>query len=252
MCNRAAACYTVGDFIQLKLADFGGGIELPRLNLAPNSTLPVITHDGQGGLHLVGAAWGDPAASHSTFNARDDRLESAKTWSGLAGRADCHAIIVVSHAFEPFTQDTLAAMGEETATALLGTNAVQAARAGDTVWHGLHRRDGHPILIPALLGHRNGRPWATMVTTAGGPVFSRIHRAKASGDAREIVSLRDAAEVTAWMHPEEHDWRALLRPSTEDHMDVYRCPPGCMKMDAPLDLRFQAWTPPVEAQRRLF
>lgn len=255
MCNRAAARFTLEGFVQLKLTDFADPqLDRPRLNIAPNGTIPLIAHDGQGGMALVPAVWGDPTAPPkiSTFNARDDRLDTAPMWRTRIGKAPHHGVIVVSDAFEPFTRDTIESMGEAVALELLGRNAVELARSGETVWHRLQRTDGHPLLIPALVDTTpDGRRWATMVTTAGGPVFSRIHRAKNSGDAREIVSLRDREGVQAWMHPEDHPtYRSLLRPSTPDHMAVFRCPPDCMKQSADPLLRFQTWKPPVE--RRLF
>lgn len=240
---------------QLKLSSFEA--RLPRENLAPNDAIPAIVHDGHGGLKLADVKWGDPGAPYSTYNARDDRLDEGSTWKKMVGRADGHAVIVVSHAFEPFTKDTLAVMGEAEATAGIGAAAVQEAKGGETVWHGLVRQDGGAILIPALLGERGGQAWATMVTTTGGPVFSRLHRPKSNPtDAREIVSLRDAGEVQAWMHPEDHpDFRQLLRPSTPEHMRSYRCPPGCMKKAADVVAKFQEYVAPAvrpAPQRTLF
>jgi putative SOS response-associated peptidase YedK len=161
-------------------------------------------------------------------------------------------VIVLSHGFEPFTKTTLEQMGRDVARANVGEYAVKEALAGETAWHGFRRRDGQPMLIAALVDvDEEQRRWATMVTTDAGPVFSRIHRAKAHGEEREVASLRNANEVSEWMSG-SMAYKHLLRGADDDFMESWRCPPGCMKKDADPLLKTQAWMPPAEKQRTLF
>lgn len=256
MCNRAAALLKPEALGQLKLSSFGIDV-LPRPNIAPTDPMPVVVHDGAGGLKLVNAAWGKPDESISTMNARDDKLATSNLWKPLVERKATRGVVVLSHGFEPFTKVTLAQMGPELALKNVGEEAVKEAQAGKTAWHGFKRRDGAPMFIAALVDvDAQERRWATLVTTHAGPVFSRIHRAKAHGEEREIASLRNVEEVHEWMSG-RMDYQHLLRGAGDDFMESWRCPPGCMNKDVDPLLKTQAWTPnappPVpKGQNRLF
>jgi putative SOS response-associated peptidase YedK len=251
MCNRAAALLKPEALGQLKLSSFGVDV-LPRPNIAPTDPLPVVVHDGQGGLALVTASWGKPDSAIATMNARDDRLLESPMWSPLLANKRTRGVIVLSHGFEPFTKLTMEQMGPEVARANVGEQAIKEAVAGKTVWHGFKRRDGQPMLVAALVDiDDQQRRWATMVTTHAGPVFSRIHRAKAHGEEREVASLRNADEVNEWMSG-ALDYKHLLRGAGDDFMESWRCPPDCMKKDADPLLKTQTWVPTIEKQRTLF
>lgn len=252
MCNRACAILEPKDLgNQLTLSSFEDGV-LPRPNIAPTDPLPVIIHDGQGGMALVSASWGKPETPIATMNARDDNLDKSPLWTPLVMNKRTRGVIVLSHGFEPFTKLTMEQMGAEVAKGNVGDYAIKEALSGKTVWHGFKRRDNKPMLIAALVDiDDQQRRWATMVTTGAGPVFSRIHRAKAHGEEREIASLRNTEEVQEWLSG-SLAFKHLFRGAGDDFMESWRCPPDCMKKDADPLLKTRAWAPPAEKQRRLF
>lgn len=254
MCNRAAALLSkerVPDFArQMQLSRWDDDA-VPRANIAPTDPMPVIVNE-PGGLALVSAAWGRPAASIATMNARDDNLERSPLWAPLAANRRHRAVAVLTHGFEPLTALTVQQMGRAVAVANVGEPAVREAESGRTVWHGFARRDGEPMLVAALVDvNEQQRRWATLVTTRAGPVFSRIHRAKAHGEEREVAGLRTAEEAQAWLAGSA-DYGGLLRAGGDDLLRCWRCPPDCMKKDADPLLKTQGWTPPAEKQRTLF
>lgn len=255
MCNKAAAVVKKErrEAMQLQLsleqAIPRELLELPTIN--PTDPLPVVVNQGNG-LQLVHASWGKPAASIATMNARDDNLEKSPLWSPLVTSKRTRGVIVLSHGFEPLTALTVQQMGRDVAIKNVGEPAVREAESGKTVWHGFKRRDDAPMLVAALVDvDEEQRRWATMVTTQAEPVFSRIHRAKAHGEEREIANLRTTEEAKAWLSG-SMDYRPLLRGGGEDFLESWRCPPDCMKKDADPLLKLQAWTPPAEKQRKLF
>lgn len=107
------------------------------------------------------------------------------------------------------------------------------------------------MFVAALVGiDDQQRRWATMVTTQAGPVFSRIHRAKAHGEEREIANLRTSEEADEWMSGTP-DYKHLLRGGRDDFFESWRWPPDAVKKDADPLAKFQSWTPPIEKQRTL-
>lgn len=254
MCNKAAAVVKKErrDAMKLQLQlehIYNPALDLPTIN--PTDPMPVVINQGDKRA-LVSASWGKPEAAISTMNARDDRLLESPMWSPLAANKRTRGVIVLTHGFEPFTAITVQQMGRPTAVANVGEAAVKDAESGKTVWHGFKRRDGEPMLVAALVDvDDQQRRWATMVTTQAGPVFSRIHRAKAHGEEREIANLRSPAEVDEWLRG-TIDYRGLLRGAGDDFLESWRCPPNAMKKDADPTLKMQPWNPPVEKQRRLF
>lgn len=254
MCNKAAAVVKKerreAMHLQLQLEHMADGIlNLPTIN--PTDPLPVVVHQGNS-LALVPASWGKPEGAISTMNARADRLLESPLWSPLVGNKRTRGVIVLSHGFEPLTALTVQQMGRDVTIRNVGEAAVREAESGKTVWHGFKRRDGEPMLVAALVDvDEQQRRWATMVTTEAGPVFSRIHRAKAHGEEREIANLRNPDEVRDWMSG-ALDFKHLFRGGDDDFLESWRCPPDAMKKDADPLLKTQAWTPPVEKQRTLF
>lgn len=255
MCNKAAAVVKKerreAMKLQLQLEHmYEPALALPTIN--PTDPMPVVVNEPNGTRSLVAAAWGKPDTGLSTMNARGDRLQESQLWAPLVTTKRGRGVIVLSHGFEPLTALTVQQMGRTTAVANVGEAAVKDAEAGKTVWHGFKRRDGEPMLVAALVDvDEQQRRWATMVTTEAGPVFSRIHRAKAHGEEREVANLRSAAEVDFWLSG-TMDYRGLLRGAGDDFLESWRCPPDAMKKDADPLLKMSAWTPPVEKQKTLF
>lgn len=251
MCNRAAALLKPEALGQLKLSSFGVDV-LPRPNIAPTDPLPVIVHDGQGGLALVSAVWGKPGANIATMNARGDRLLESPMWSPLVGNKRTRGVIVLSHGFEPLTALTVQQMGRDVAVRNVGEATVREAESGKTVWHGFKRRDGEPMLVAALVDvAEDQRRWATMVTTEAGPVFSRIHRSKTYGEEREIANLRSASEAYDWLSG-SMEFNHLFRGGGDDFLQSWRCSPDAMRKDANPVVKLEPWTAPAEKQRTLF
>jgi putative SOS response-associated peptidase YedK len=257
MCNRVAALLKPEALAgQLKITEFEDGA-LPRPNVAPTDPMPAIINSPNG-LRLVSAKWGKPGANISTMNARDDNLEGP-TWGPMLRNKSGRAVVPISHGFEPFTATTLEQMGHDEAVKNLGGAAVKEIESGatKTLWHGIKRRDGKPMLIAALVDvDDEQRRWTTLVTAPAGPVFSRIHRAKLHGQPREIVTLRTPAEAEEWLSG-TMDYRHLLRGAGDDLMESWRCPPEAMKKDADPLLKTQAWAPSTQppvpkGQNRLF
>lgn len=255
MCNKAAAVVrkerreALQLQLQLEHAISPKMLERPTIN--PTDPMPVVVHQGNG-LAVAMASWGKPEAAISTMNARADRLVESPLWSPLVGNKRTRGVIVLSHGFEPLTALTVQQMGRDVAIRNVGEPSVKEAESGKTVWHGFKRRDGEPMLVAALVDiDEKQRRWATMVTTEAGPVFSRIHRAKAHGEEREIANLRNADEAREWLSG-SLDYRHLFRGGGDDFLESWRCPPEAMKKDADPMLKAQAWTPPAEKQRTLF
>jgi putative SOS response-associated peptidase YedK len=254
MCNKAAAVVKKerreAMKLQLQLEHmYEGALNLPTIN--PTDPLPVVVHQGDG-LALVTASWGKPDSAIATMNARDDRLLESPMWSPLVANKRTRGVIVLSHGFEPLTALTVQQMGRDVAVRNVGEPAVRDAEGGKTVWHGFKRRDGEPMLVAALVDvDDQQRRWATMVTTHAGPVFGRIHRAKAHGEEREIANLRSAAEANQWLSG-AIDYRGLLRGAGDEFLESWRCAPDSMKKDADPLIKTQAWTPPADKQRTLF
>ncbi len=254
MCNKAAAVVKKERREAMKLQLQLEHMYEPALDLAtinPTDPMPVVVNDGEKRA-LVVASWGKPEAAISTMNARGDRLLESPLWSPLVGNKRTRGIIVLSHGFEPLTALTVQQMGRDVAVRNVGEAAVKDAEAGKTVWHGFKRRDGEPMLVAALVDvDDQQRRWATMVTTEAGPVFSRIHRAKAHGEEREIANLRNAEEARQWLSG-SLEFKHLLRGGGDDFLESWRCPPDAMKKDADPFLKTQVWTAPAEKQRTLF
>lgn len=255
MCNKAAAVVKKerreAMKLQLRLEHmYERALDLPTIN--PTDPLPVVVNEPSGTRSLVSASWGKPEAAIATMNARDDRLLESPLWSPLVANKRTRGVILLTHGFEPLTALTVQQMGRPAAVANVGEAAVKDAESGKTVWHGFKRRDGEPMLVAALVDvDDQQRRWATMVTTQAGPVFSRIHRAKAHGEEREIANLRSHDEVDEWLTG-AMDYRGLLRGAGDDFLESWRCPPDAMKKDADPLLKMQPWSPPAEKQRTLF
>lgn len=255
MCNKAAAVVKKERREAMKLQlqiehMYERALDLATIN--PTDPLPVVINDPTGTRGLVSASWGKPDSAFATMNARGDRLLESPMWSPLVGNKRTRGVIVISHGFEPLTALTVQQMGRATAVANVGEAAVKEAESGKTVWHGFKRRDGEPMLVAALVDvNDQQRRWATMVTTEAGPVFSRIHRAKAHGEEREIANLRDAHEALDWLSG-SLDFKHLLRGGGDDFLESWRCAPDAMKKDSDPLAKLEAWKPPVDRQKTLF
>lgn len=83
------------------------------------------------------------------------------------------------------------------------------------------------------------------------PVFSRIHRAKAHGEEREIANLRSPDEVEDWLSG-PLEFKHLLRGGGDDFLESWRCAPDAMKKEADPMVKLESWVPPAEKQRKLF
>lgn len=255
MCNKAAAVVKKErrEALQLQLrlehAIPRELLELPTIN--PTDPLPVVVNQGEG-FAMVLASWGKPGANIATMNARGDRLLESPMWAPLVANKRTRGVIVLSHGFEPLTALTVQQMGRDVALQNVGEAAVRDAEGGKTVWHGFKRRDGEAMFVAALVDvDQDQRRWATMVTTEAGPVFSRIHRAKAHGEEREIANLRSLAEVEDWLSG-SLEFKHLLRGGGDDFLESWRCAPDAMKKDSDPMLKLQPWSPPMDRQRTLF
>lgn len=258
VCSRAAALGMLRDAGQLHLQDFQG--VWPRPTIAPTDPMPVVRlappgpaegpAAGAGSPTLAPlslAAWGKPGSDLSTTHARADRVADSPLWAPLLCSPTGRAVAVVSHGWEPFTARTVEQMGRAVAVANVGPDAVQAAEAGTTVWHGFRRQDGAPMLLACLVDVADGAPWLSLVTVPSGPVLARVHRAKQSGEPREAALLREGGEALAWLQTGDV---SALRGATDAELTWWRTPDGCMARDADPLLKTQAWRP--GAQRRLF
>lgn len=112
----------------------------------------------------------------TSFNARDDKLETSRLWSGLFGKAGHHGVAPVSYILE------WADLGD-----------------GQRPWR-IERADGAAMAVPALVGgyweDRSKRAFS-LVTVAPNAFIARIHD-------RVIAQLDDDA-IAVWLRPEAHD-----------------------------------------------
>lgn len=247
MCSRAAALGTLRDLGQLRLRDFTPEM-WPRPHIAPTDPMPVLRAAGETLVAAV-AAWGKPGSDLTTTHARADRVAGSPLWAPLAASRSCRGVAVVTHAWEPFTARTVQQMGDGLATANVGAAAVAAAKAGQTVWHGVRRRDGDPLLLACLVDAAAPAAWMSLVTVPSGTVLARVHRAKDSGQPREAALLPTPEDALAWLDMGDLD---ALRGGTEAELEWWRAPDGCMGRDVGPLVKLGAWSPVPKQQRTLF
>lgn len=219
-----------------------GELRTPSHYIRPTAPIPVAYTEG-GELRAGMARWGFPFRGFS-WNARDDRLDSSPAWAPHVGSTRGHCLVLVSHALEPFGKHALDAIGRDACIEHVGSDAVQTVDRGGTAWHAITRRDKRTHMIPGLITEHEGQLHCTMITAAGGPVFSQLHRPKERpSEPREIVSLRTETEAMEFLQPEDNpDWRDLLRSADEDFLSWHRVNPGATKNE-PTALPYEPYKP---------
>lgn len=192
-------------------------LEKKRYNVPPASHLPFIV--GRNGATRVEVArWGFPIPKrpNGVFNTRIETAAESPMWKGLLGKS--HALLA-ARGFYEWRHD------------------------GREEPYFLHRSDGEPMLLAALVGVRrvegNARLCASIVTCGPNPLVAALH------DRMPVIV--EEADAEGWLHPEADNWLDLARPAADGTLAMHEVSPdvNSTKNDRP-DL-----AEPVAEQQRL-
>ncbi len=170
-------------------------VDADRPYVRPHTGLPVLTLEGgepRVERHVFGFS-----RRFSSFNAREDRLETGKMWSAMFAKAGHHGVAPVSYILE---------WGD------LGDG--QGKRP-----FRIERADGAAMCVPALVGgywEKKGEQAFALVTIEPNPFVKTFHD-------RMIGQLQDD-QLEVWLRPEEHtvgELRKCLAAPPNDELVAY-------------------------------
>ncbi len=160
--------------------------------IRPHTGCPVLTLDKEGQPKVTRHVFGF-SRKFSSFNARDDKLETGKMWQQSFGKR--HGIAPVSYILE------WADLGD-------GKRAYR-----------IERKDGAAMAVPALVGpyweDRAERAFA-LVTVPPNEFVGRIHD--------RVIAQLDDDLMDVWLRPGDHDapgLRACLKPGRNEDFVAY-------------------------------
>ena len=163
-----------------------------RPYVRPHTGLPVLTlKDGEPDVHRHVFGF---SRRFSYFNARADKLEDSKMWSGMFGKQGHHGVAPVSYILE---------WGD------LGDGA------GKRPFR-IERADGAAMAVPALVGgywERKGEDAFALVTIEPNRFVAQFHD-------RMIGQLQDE-QLDVWLRPEDHspaELRACLAAPADEEL----------------------------------
>lgn len=169
--------------------------------------VPVAIHDEEGSRVIDRVRFGMPGFQGRLItNARDDKLQEARSWKSLLGKPQHHCLTAISYVVER--------AGKE-------TQRVGGLQAGAT--YRIQRRDGRPLVVPGLCAVRHFKFASTgneyddlchvQITAAADTFVARIHD-------RFVVDLATPDARDAWMAADLPGCLDAIRPADADAYEM--------------------------------
>lgn len=154
-------------------------VERDRFNIAPTDLVVAVTA-GADGPRAEASSWGFPGPSGPVFNARAETAAASPLWAPHWGR---HNAVVPASGFYEWT----------------------GGGAARTPFY-VHRTDGAPLVLAALVGGPPDAPVASILTCAPNRFMAGLH------DRMPVVL--EPEDAATWLRAAP-GWEALARPAAE-------------------------------------